>query len=349
MKEKKKKFSNFPPATLHDWETAAKEELGGSDPWKKLSVDVKGLAIKPFYDGKSELRPKALLHPSPQTALGPRTWHNCPRVVVENEKEGNAQALHHLQHGADGVSFELKGAANVEILLKGIEWPYCALIFSVNEDADDLLSRITAFRSKQKCDANACTGAFFANKHEKANGTEAFFTSGFSFPLQDIPAEELINGFKLIADSKSNFLNEPVAIQVEIGQDFFLEIAKLRAIRLVWHRIQQPGKGKNNPSPLFIHAWMRPWSEERYQPHENMLKSTTAAMAAILGGCDALTILPDEKNHVLASRIARNVSNILREESHLSKVADPLAGTYFLEDVTHQLVEKVWAELKQAV
>ena len=73
-----------------------------------------------------------------------------------------------------------------------------------------------------------------------------------------------------------------------------------------------------------------------------MLKATTASMAAILGGCDVLTVDAEDPDNATMSRAARNVSNVLREESHFSKVADPLAGSYFIDDLTRQLSENVW-------
>ena len=73
-----------------------------------------------------------------------------------------------------------------------------------------------------------------------------------------------------------------------------------------------------------------------------------AAMAGVLGGCDAITLDP-EKNNELSARIARNVSNILREESHLSKVADPLAGTWFVENACQALSQKIWSSLQPLI
>jgi methylmalonyl-CoA mutase len=73
-----------------------------------------------------------------------------------------------------------------------------------------------------------------------------------------------------------------------------------------------------------------------------MIKSTTAAMASVLGGCDALTILPEDENNTTMNRIARNVSAILREESHLNKVADPLAGSYSMDTMVDAISKKAW-------
>lgn len=103
----------------------------------------------------------------------------------------------------------------------------------------------------------------------------------------------------------------------EISDDFFLEIARLKNLR------------KQNPG-IFIHAYIKPFSKEAYQPHGNMISSTSRALAAVLGGCDALTI---ETSSELEERIAKNVSLILREESHIHKTADATAGSYFIDSL----------------
>ncbi|MEI9920797.1 MAG: methylmalonyl-CoA mutase [Bacteroidota bacterium] len=103
----------------------------------------------------------------------------------------------------------------------------------------------------------------------------------------------------------------------EIGEDFFLEIARLKSIR------------KENPG-VFIHAYIKPFINDAYQPHGNMISSTCRALAAVLGGCDALTIEADSE---LENRVAKNVSLILREESHIHKTADATAGSYFIESL----------------
>jgi methylmalonyl-CoA mutase len=106
---------------------------------------------------------------------------------------------------------------------------------------------------------------------------------------------------------------------IEIGDDFFLEIAKLKALR------------KEKPQ-RFIHAYIKPFTKEAYQPHGNMISSTFRALAAVLGGCDALTI-ESENDDDLGNRIAKNVSLILREESHIAKTSDATAGSYFIDSL----------------
>jgi methylmalonyl-CoA mutase len=80
-----------------------------------------------------------------------------------------------------------------------------------------------------------------------------------------------------------------------------------------------------------------------------MIKATTSAMAAICGGCDILTVEPENTSDATIQRIALNVSSVLREESFLNKVADPTAGSYFLESLVNELCEKAWAIFKAKV
>jgi methylmalonyl-CoA mutase len=98
---------------------------------------------------------------------------------------------------------------------------------------------------------------------------------------------------------------------------------------------------------LHLHVRSASWIDEKFQPHGNLLKATTAAMAAVMGGCNALTIDADDANNITMTRMARNVSSILREESHLDKVADPLAGAYAVQEMTHALAHAAWPLLQQ--
>jgi methylmalonyl-CoA mutase len=134
-------------------------------------------------------------------------------------------------------------------------------------------------------------------------------------------------------------------VSVSIGTDFFVELAKLRALRLTWKKIVSDSSSAE--VPIFIHARSEPWLNPSYSPHGNMLKGTTAAMAAILGGCDVLSVEPEQDDQGMMSRAARNVSNLLREESYFSKVADPVAGSYFLEELTREIADEAWKKIKQ--
>jgi methylmalonyl-CoA mutase len=79
-----------------------------------------------------------------------------------------------------------------------------------------------------------------------------------------------------------------------------------------------------------------------------MLRSTTSSIAAICGGCDSLTVFPEDESNSMMQRMARNTSVILREESHLSKVADPLAGAYAIEVMIDTLAKESWQKFQSS-
>ncbi len=133
-----------------------------------------------------------------------------------------------------------------------------------------------------------------------------------------------------------------------VDTDFFMSLAKLRALRLLWSRIQQAAG--LDPVPAFIHARTSRRMMAALEPYANMLRTTTAAMAAVLGGTDSLhtacfdeaVSLPDE----FSRRLARNVQLILRHEVHLDHVADPAGGAWYPEKLTADLAAAAWAHVR---
>ncbi|MDZ4715967.1 MAG: methylmalonyl-CoA mutase family protein [Cytophagales bacterium] len=348
MKKGEEKFTQFTATRLRDWEQAATEELQGADPWKKLALEKQGLLLKPFYTPENTSTAPFLLPVSKNHFLGPRAWHNCPLVTVTDVKIANETALRHLQNGADGIYFELAGSPDFEILLQGIEWPHCALNFLAKENEDHVASGLASFLQKKYNGKGPTVGAFFGS-HPVRPHQPGFHFAGYSMSAAETPAVQITHAFLAVINSlKADFpkRSAEVAFSVEIGTDFFLEVVKLRAVRILWEKLVTLQKGKTG-TPVFLHARSHSWNEPAFSPHGNMLKGTTAAMAAILGGCDVLTVDAEQENDDTLSRVARNVSSILREESHFSKVADPLGGSYFIESLTEQLVTETWKALRK--
>jgi methylmalonyl-CoA mutase len=144
-----------------------------------------------------------------------------------------------------------------------------------------------------------------------------------------------------------------------IGGNYFMELAKLRAARLLWANIvkayhpvcdceESSGEGQFCPcaAKMFIHCETSTWNKTLYDPYVNMLRTQTEAMSAVLGGADSLTVLPFdsvyEQPTAFAERIARNQQALLKEEVHLDKVADPGAGSYYIETLTSSIAEQAW-------
>jgi methylmalonyl-CoA mutase len=136
-----------------------------------------------------------------------------------------------------------------------------------------------------------------------------------------------------------------ISFSFQLGNDFFLEAVKLRVLRALWNAILVAYE-VNSSKTLFIHALSNPQVNGVFQPHGNLIKETYASMSAILGGCDGLTIEPEDYNNPTMVRMARNTSSVLREESFFSLVADPLAGSYLVEQLTKSVAEETWAKFQ---
>ncbi|MEY3960434.1 MAG: hypothetical protein RIR14_1088, partial [Pseudomonadota bacterium] len=137
-----------------------------------------------------------------------------------------------------------------------------------------------------------------------------------------------------------------------IGMNFFMEAAKLRAARMLWTRIMQEFKPQK-PGSLMLrtHCQTSGVSLQEQDPYNNVIRTAYEAMAAALGGTQSLhtnaldeaIALPTE----FAARIARNTQLILQEETGITHVVDPLAGSYYVESLTHELAEKAWALIEE--
>jgi methylmalonyl-CoA mutase len=137
-----------------------------------------------------------------------------------------------------------------------------------------------------------------------------------------------------------------------IGMNFFMEAAKLRAARLLWHRIMAEFEPKNPQSSMLrTHCQTSGVSLQEQDPYNNVIRTAYEAMSAVLGGTQSLhtnaldeaIALPTE----FAARIARNTQLILQEETGITNVIDPLAGSYYVESLTHELAEKAWALIEE--
>jgi methylmalonyl-CoA mutase len=137
-----------------------------------------------------------------------------------------------------------------------------------------------------------------------------------------------------------------------IGMNFYLEVAKMRAARLLWWKIMS-GFGATNPKSLMLrtHCQTSGWSLAEQDPYNNVVRTTIEAMAAVFGGTQSLhtnaldeaIALPTE----FSARIARNTQLIIQEETHITNVVDPWAGSYMMEKLTQDMADKAWAIIEE--
>ncbi len=125
-----------------------------------------------------------------------------------------------------------------------------------------------------------------------------------------------------------------------VGSNFFFEIAKLRAARLLW---AQATKAFSKTVSMTLYARTAIANKSLYDPYTNLLRVTTEALSAVVGGCDALVVEPFE----FPERLAHNVQRLLKHEAHLDQAADPAAGSYYIEWLTDALAHEAWKLFQQ--
>ena len=136
-------------------------------------------------------------------------------------------------------------------------------------------------------------------------------------------------------------------VSMSIGENFFTEIAKFRAIKLLWAQMMRAFGVKGGGQTVSLHARSGRRNKTRRDPHVNLLRLTTEALSAALGGVDALTIAPFDQplgaSDAFSRRLARNLQLILQEELQLTQLIDPAGGTWHIEKLTDQLARSAWS------
>ncbi len=136
-----------------------------------------------------------------------------------------------------------------------------------------------------------------------------------------------------------------------LGSSYFIEIAKIRAARLLWSAIvEQYHPATKEAASIHIHGITSSWNKTVYDPYVNMLRTTTEAMSGAIAGCNSISVNPFDNpikpDDVFSRRIARNQQLILKEEAYLNKIIDPSAGSYYLENLTNIIAEEAWELFK---
>jgi methylmalonyl-CoA mutase len=136
-----------------------------------------------------------------------------------------------------------------------------------------------------------------------------------------------------------------------ISSKFFMEVAKIRAARVLWANVVAAFGGSHDAQKIRIHARTSARTQTVYDPYVNMLRETSQAFSAVMGGVDSLHVSPfDERERIpndFSKRIAKNVQLILKKECHFTMPIDPVGGTWYIEDITEKLCLKVWDKFQE--
>lgn len=354
-------FKDFVGVSRDAWLEKIATDLKGQ-PLDSLGWEVAGLKGGPVYT-KEDL-PDTLANVRNRSRqpeiYGLRSWVNYQLIEVSSDKEANQKALEALNNGADGLIFRLKRKSDFRILLAEIKPAYCHISLADETGEKDTLSRFIAHLQSEGIDLTTVNGYYLGN-------------AGFSPAAAQLPAYKLyctdnspVKGYEPIKEialalaQAANLLDaetEPdkpainlfnqLLFQLSLGTSYFAEIAKFRAMRALAIRFASAYEVDLLPEDISIFAISSDWTEPVNDQYSYLLMATTQAMAAIIGGTDALCIQPfypvfEPRQKALAERIARNISNVLKDESYFDKVVDPASGSYFVESITHEMSEKAW-------
>jgi methylmalonyl-CoA mutase len=364
-----KLLGDFNQVSRNEWKEKIIADLKGK-PYDALLWENEGIKGAPIYtqedldsiENLASFQNNGISsHPE---IYGSRNWVNYQLILVDNELRANKLALESLNLGADGLVFQLNKPANIDILLKGIQLEHCAVAFELKFDAPLFVDSYIQYIKKENYEFKKVNG-FINSSHLPSQKILNAIDQVQNFKCLNIKLSDEFKAVKVvqelalllhIATSKIVEVQElgmtldsvlnTIQFQLRLGKNYFIEIAKVRALRML---VQSMWKGFGidiNPSQVMILSSSNDWDEHAEDKHNYLLEATTSAMSAILGGCNALLIRPFYKTFedqpVLAIRNARNISSILKEESYLDKVTDPSAGSFYIESITNQLIEKAW-------
>jgi methylmalonyl-CoA mutase len=229
---------------------------------------------------------------------------------------------------------EINGSVTLDILghlaNKG---KFC---FNDNQKAIEAVSGvISALKSYPKFHALTLHGSYFTN-------AGASIVQSLAFTLS-MGADYLT--WLTEAGLKAGDIAPKIKFNFAVTSNYFMEIAKFRAARLLWAKIVE-AYDSNCKAAMNIHAETAKWNMTSYDAYVNLLRTTTEAMSAAIAGIDSMTVVPFdvtfEKPTDFAERIARNTQIILQEESYFNKIVDPSAGSYYIETLTDSIAAEAW-------
>ncbi len=308
-----KLFNEFDSVSSKDWQEKISLDLKGKN-IEALDSVTEGVLIKPFYHSDNSPRNEPLASSS--------HWEIIQQIDCSDIKKANKDALHALANGATGLCFVKPH--NLKTLLKNILIQYIRIDFK--DYSNNIVKEWEQLVEDRKLDSVNIKGSFHGQ--EKGNLPNYFY---HSIQIKgESPKEQIKDAFE---KSKEN---ENAQFIFEIESNYFFEIAKLRAFRILYQETY-------NKQP-FIQAITSLKNKEKENPYTNILRTSTESMSAIFGGCDALIVQAFDASfnrpNDFSNRIARNQQNILQQESYLDKVQDPSAGSYYIESLTMEFLKE---------
>ena len=360
-------FSDFDPVSSKQWKQQIQYELKGADYNETLVWESpEGIKVKPFYH-LDEFEAKN------NVSAPTNAFTILQNIFVHDVKKSNKTALETLSRGAESIRFTIENeTTSIEELMQNLPLEKVSYYFYLSFLSIDFVTKLTNFASQNKANLKilldpigqlAKDGNWFDNLDKDFEKLNAIAKN--SPPLEGWPKDGVATFLSCNANLYDNAganmvqqvaytiahineyfnrfpsINQPITIEVSVGTNYFFEIAKLRALRLVFNSL---AKEYNHNFDCHIVATPTKRNKTLYDYNVNMLRTTTECMSAILGGANAVTNLPYDalyhKDNEFGDRISRNQLLVLKHESYFDKVNNPADGAYYIETITQQLAEK---------
>lgn len=322
--------------------------------------------------------------PSGIPGMPPRVWANVVEIRGKNEELSNEEIKFVLENGADGLMMGLTGKEDLEIIFKDVFFQDIKLWIKPFGDPGEVLLSFFKWMDRRSIDHSQLHGGLLWDGlvqgfyhpiqlkdqlekilflHELSKpfphfksiclDTAAYHNAGAT-AVQELgfamaALVELMDGITEEGVNPEDIFQDLFVFNA-VGSHYFMEIAKLKTLRIAMHQLSSLYKVGFRPEDLEIFAASSGWSKTRMDFSNNLLRNTTEAMSAIIGGCNALLIEPHDNciksPDDFSKRMARNISNILKEECYFDKVIDPAAGSYYMENLIHSIRNHVFLLLK---
>ncbi|MEO1257884.1 MAG: methylmalonyl-CoA mutase family protein [Bacteroidota bacterium] len=360
-------FSEFKPINKAVWLEKVKQDLKGK-PLSDLALNIGGENLYPFCHPDD-------LEESPVPIIAESDWEIGEDILVaQDTNKTNRKLIAALESGVNAPRLVLQkniSYSSLAIILAGVNLEMVSLHFYFkNKNANPLalFNHLIKLISLKRIEMDAVNASFnweyekSVSESDKIELFEKIKSTGINLKGVTINGEKyfsenkainelveiIMAGEKLIDKLKSEklspaFINRHIQFSLPIGKNYFLQIAKIRALKLCWANILSAYQIEGPLPDIEAHLAAKSQIEDK---NTNMIAATAQSMAAINGGAGRLTVLPSdyfaESTTDFSRRIARNVQHLLKMESGLDRVADPGAGSYFIEKLTALLAKKTW-------
>src|ERR1700722_1808443 len=363
-------LQEFPPVSTESWEEVIRKDLKGADYAKELLWQTdEGLAVKPYYRAE-DIAGLEYLDTAPGDfpyMRGTRStgnWRIREEIAEADPAKANEAAHHAVASGAGEIAFLNVGilhAFDLEKVLANLN----DVPVHFQNGSESLIRLLLEGKTPQAISTgwdpfvNLDFAATVVNT--APSGLTPFTIHAGEFEESGATAVQevgfaLAAGIDFLAEMQSrkvdiNRAANSLTFSFAIGSNYFFQIAKLRALRTLWARAVESFGDTHAAAKARIHARTSRWNETIYDPHVNILRATTEAMSAAIGGADSISVAPfDECYRVpdeASRRLARNTQILLKQEAQLSRVADPGGGSYALEVITDFIAREGWKTMQE--